>query len=131
MIADEFFATNYRVLEEILCRAYKRCAEGKGKERHAVNDQLFEEQQIVSIPRILAGGSVEFEQDVHTASAAVLFQAVKKIYESQRLPNQQATAELLDAIIYIAAAVELHDELAVAEQRRMDKENRINAPIPK
>lgn len=122
------YKPEYRTLAYILHSAYKRAALGKGKERHATANQLFEEQPIVSIPRQLAGGSVEFEQDVHTAAAAVLFQAVKKIYESQRLPNVMAQGELLDAIVYIAAAVQLHYELGDAEQRRMDEERRSEQP---
>ena len=87
------FAALDNVLYEALCRAQ----DGKGKERHGSDDVAFVKQPIITITKELGG-----------SQAPLLFQAVKKIYESQRLPPDRGDAELLDAIVYLAAAVLLH-----------------------
>lgn len=86
----------YRKPREVLEEALKQASEGKGKERHASDGEYFEDQPICEIARRLGGGD--------------LFQAVKKIYESVRLPKEAAVRELLGAIIYIAAEVILRRE---------------------
>ena len=88
----------YAPLRKVLEQAYNRAASGKGRERHA-DEQPFVQQPIFAIPRALGGS-----QD------PLLFQAVKKIYESKRLPSPRDEAELLDAIVYLAAAVILMRE---------------------
>ena len=88
----------YAPLYETLKRALARAANGKGAERHATN-AAFLNQPIFAIPRAL-GGSED----------PLLFQAVKKIYESKRLPKERAENELLDAIVYLASAVLLMEE---------------------
>lgn len=85
-----FIKDNYHTLKEVLAEAYKRAAEGKGKERHA-NDEPFENQLIFIIEKLGVG----FQ----------LGQAIKKIVESKRLPKDQAINELYDAINYIAAHI--------------------------
>ena len=88
------FQTNdYDVLRRTLSDAYDRAANGKGKERHA-SDEEFIQQPIFTITRALGN-----------RPDPLLFQAVKKIYESQRLADPAACNELLDAIVYLAAAV--------------------------
>jgi DNA repair ATPase RecN len=89
-------AKNYESLREILAEALKQASEGKGKERHAMDGEPFEKQPICEIARRLGGGD--------------LFQAVKKIYESVRLPKEAAVRELLGAINYIAAEIILRRE---------------------
>jgi hypothetical protein len=81
----------YEALAETLQLAYNRAAVGKGKERHA-NDNPFIQQEICEDLRIFG-------------IAPALFQARKKIKESARLPRQEAINELLDAIVYLSAAV--------------------------
>lgn len=87
----------YRLLELILMEAKGQAASGKGKERHAVDGELFEDQQICEIGRRLSGN----------VAAGPLFQAVKKIYESGRVSPDSGVHELLGAINYIAAAIVL------------------------
>lgn len=92
-------SNNYATLERILSEAAKQASEGKGKARHAVDGEPFEQQQIIEISKRLQG---------HIA-AGPLFQATKKIYESGRLPKAAAVEELKGAIVYIAAAIYLLD----------------------
>lgn len=94
----------YDNLREVLREAADRAESGKGAERHGGKDIAFEEQPMFTIVR-------ELQAD----EAPHLFQAVKKIYESRRLPPCQSRNELLDAIVYIAAAV-MHSD----GQRKVD-----------
>ena len=84
--------TAYDALSEVLDAAYYQAAQGKGKERHAKEDEPFDKQIICEVTRRLGAGYP-------------LGQAVKKIYESQRLGGERGIAELLGAINYISAAV--------------------------
>lgn len=74
--------------------ALDQASRGKGSERHAEKDEPFSSQLICAIPRRLGPGGECF----------CLGQAVKKIYESRRLPPERARAEILGAINYLAAA---------------------------
>ena len=92
----------YISLGLVLQSALEQASKGKGKERHAESDELFENQIICEVAR-------------RTGTGFCLGQAVKKIYESQRLDGIAGVNELLGAINYIAAAVivakeELEDE---------------------
>ena len=91
-IALEQIATSerYKSLEAILSAAYSQASAGKGNERHA-DGQRFEDQPIVTLEKLYHSG--------------VLFQAAKKMHESQRLEKDRAVAELLGAINYIAARI--------------------------
>lgn len=80
----------YQELFHVLDEAYDQAARGKGKERHA-SEENFEEQPIMWIEK-------------HFKSFQ-LGQAVKKLHESQGLPVDRAVRELLGAINYIAARV--------------------------
>lgn len=82
----------YLSLSEVLEMAYNRAAKGKGMERHA-SGESFEQQPICNELRALR------------SITPALFQARKKILESERLPVDMAVDELLDAINYLAAAV--------------------------
>lgn len=82
----------YESLQGVLMEALYQAQSGKGKERHANDGEPFEDQQICEIARRVGVG---FD----------LGQAVKKIYESQRLDKDRGVAELLGAINFLAAAV--------------------------
>lgn len=88
---------DYTALRQVLDRAVQQASQGKGLERHA-NGEPFEDQQICQLGRWLR--SADFE----------IGQACKKAIESKRLPPDRAVAELLGAIVYLAAAVVLVDE---------------------
>lgn len=88
----------YEQLQEVLTRAFEQASAGKGKERHARADEPFEQQVILEGARRFGTG-------------ALLFQAYKKAEESQRLETERAVAELLGAIVYLAAAVIHREEL--------------------
>lgn len=92
----------YRSLREVLDMALEQASNGKGRERHATDGEPFEKQQILEIGRRLRGNPAAFN----------LGQAVKKIYESGRLPTERAVAELCGAINYIAAGILLLRETA-------------------
>lgn len=97
---DEDCPEGYKPLNAVLLEAFNRAARGKGRERHAT-DEPFTQQPIFHITKSLGG-----------RPDPLLFQAVKKIYESQRLENEPACNELLDAIVYLAAAVLLRKGVA-------------------
>lgn len=84
----------YESLGLALGEAVAQAARGKGADRHAEKGELFSDQLIMSIPKRLGPGGECF----------CLGQALKKIFESRRLPPDRARAELLGAINYIAAA---------------------------
>jgi len=88
---------NYNYLASILIMAYDQASIGKGKERHAKEDERFEDQKICEITRRVGLGYP-------------LGQAIKKVEESLNLPKDRALAELLGAINYIAAAYLVRNE---------------------
>ena len=81
----------YISLGLVLQSALEQASRGKGKERHASAGEAYENQIICEVTRRLGSGYP-------------LGQAVKKIYEAQRLGGEKGRAELLGAINYIAAA---------------------------
>ena len=81
----------YDKLQAVLHQAFNHASQGKGKERHDVLGENFEDQPIMWIEK-------------HFKSFQ-LGQAVKKAHESQTLPKERAIAELLGAINYLAAKV--------------------------
>lgn len=92
----------YQRLAAVLYGAYGQASGGKGRERHA-NGLPFERQPMAEINKLL--GSRD----------GFLYQAMKKIVESKRLPRERAIAELYGAINYIAGAViSLEDEPGAA-----------------
>lgn len=82
----------YESLSNILQRAYAQAATGKGAQRHAC-DRPFSEQPMQSISELLQ------------SPVGLLYQAMKKIQESQRLDKDAGVRELLGAINYLAGAV--------------------------
>lgn len=79
-----------------LMRAYKMVAEGKGQERHGAG-RAWNDQPIITISRTVGVGFP-------------LGQALKKIEESTRMGDEPAIRELLGAIGYICAAVQIIEE---------------------
>ncbi len=82
----------YESLADVLDRAFAQAAAGKGAERHACS-RSFNEQPMQSISALLGS---------HTG---LLYQAMKKIQESERMDTQAAVRELLGAINYVAGAI--------------------------
>jgi len=81
----------YGLLEDAYRCAVAQAAHGKGKVRHAEDGEPFERQIICEVARRVGLGYP-------------LGQAVKKIYESQRLGGTAGLDELLGAMNYLAAA---------------------------
>lgn len=92
---------HYEALAAALQAAYAQSAEGKGKDRHA-NGRPFDEQPIMEIGRMVGPG-------YQTG------QAMKKAQEAMgmvsRGERERARAELLGAIVYLAAAWNLIGEM--------------------
>lgn len=82
----------YESLAAVLQRAYDQAASGKGAERHA-DKRPFTEQPMQSISGLLGNDT------------GLLYQAMKKIQESQRMDKDAAIRELLGAINYIAGSI--------------------------
>lgn len=82
----------YCKLEDVLQRAFNQASKGKGKERHG-GDLPFGDQPMQIISELLK------------SERGLLFQAMKKIVESQRLDEDASIEELLGAIVYIAGAI--------------------------
>lgn len=82
----------YESLCAVLDEAVEQASRGKGKERHASEGEAYEKQIICEVARRVGLGYP-------------LGQAVKKIYESQRLGGNAGVQELLGALNYVAAAV--------------------------
>lgn len=84
----------YESLTHALAAAHAQSSKGKGKERHA-NDKPFDQQPIMEIGRMVGPGYQ-------------IGQAMKKGQEAmgmrERGERDRARAELLGAIVYMAAA---------------------------
>ncbi len=81
----------YNTLWRVYIAAYEQASEGKGRERHAEAGEPYEKQIICEVARRVGLGYP-------------LGQAVKKVYESQRLGGVRGLDELLGAMNYLAAA---------------------------
>lgn len=84
-------APGYESLANVLDRAYRQAAYGKGKERHA-NNRPFDQQPMQDIIRLHGVGFATG-------------QASKKASEALGLQPGHDVAELLGAIVYIAGAI--------------------------
>jgi len=82
----------YESLFSVLREALDQAQSGKGKDRHAKDNEPFERQKICEITRRVGLGGP-------------LFQVCKKTIEAQKLGGERGVAELLGAINYLAAAV--------------------------
>ena len=96
--------SEYISLGLVMQSALEQASKGKGRERHASEGEAYEDQIICEVARRVGLGYP-------------LGQAVKKIYESQRLIPQLGVQELLGAMNYLAAAV-------IVMQERMEEEGR-------
>ena len=92
LVEDHALIQGYESLDYVLRRAYNQAAIGKGKDRHA-GTLPFTAQPMQSISTLLGSHN------------GLLYQAMKKIQESNRLPHDRAINELLGAINYIAGAI--------------------------
>ena len=81
----------YEALHDVLQRAMDRSQRGKGRERH-FSGEPFNRQKICEITRRVGLGFP-------------LGQLEKKLDESERMARDAAVNELLDGIVYIAAAI--------------------------
>lgn len=93
----------YDELRRVLDDALEHASKFKGAERHDPTKARFEDQKIVQV--------AEWLQSTH----GPIYQACKKSVESAGLPPDQARAELLGAINYLAAAVLVLDRQGASE----------------
>jgi len=82
----------YESLWSVLRQALEQAQDGKGKERHA-QGLPFDKQPIMNIPRL------------QNSDIGLMYQAIKKLQESQRMEKDPAIRERLGAINYIAASI--------------------------
>jgi hypothetical protein len=86
----------YAPLAKVLTLAYERASQGKGKARHATEDNFINQPVCTELRKL--------------GVAPALFQIRKKALEVARLTPDKAQDELLDIIVYAAAAwIFLHD----------------------
>lgn len=93
----------HKSLYAVLMRAFEQATQGKGKERHSYGEP-FQDQKICIINRWL--GSADGN----------IYQAIKKVIESKRLPHERAVQEILGGINYLAAAVIVLEQLEAAKE---------------
>lgn len=98
----------YESLALVLERAYNQAAHGKGAERHA-GSRPFTDQPMQTISELLG------------SDTGLLYQAMKKIQESQRLDPDAAIRELLGAINYIAGAIIFKESEAASSRKAFDR----------
>lgn len=96
MVKKVDVAKEYITLFDVLLEAYDRASSGKGKERHATDD-YFMDQPIVTEGRALG-------------ISPHIFQIRKKALEVMRMSPDAARRELLDIIVYAAAAFLITEE---------------------
>lgn len=105
----------YESLANVLQRAYCQAANGKGAERHACH-RPFTEQPMQTISELLQ------------SPVGLLYQAMKKIQESQRLDKDAGVRELLGAINYLAGAVIFLEDDREAAPAGLPLMSRFDAP---
>ena len=108
------YPEGYKQLYETLLSAMNRAATGKGKERHAT-DAPFPQQPICTELRQIG---VE----------PAIFQIRKKAMEALRMDCRGAANELLDVIVYAAAAVIIVKEIEHATGPTYRLQVRAEAP---
>ena len=109
-VEDDIIDPRYESLYDVLNAAYDQSAGGKGKERHAA-DNNFENQIICQIQRML--------YDVKHPFGGGVYQAIKKSVEAGRLYQikgwEAGYNEILGAINYLAAVAHLMKEYGEKE----------------
>jgi hypothetical protein len=93
----------YSELRRVLELAVHQAASGKGRERHAVEGERFEDQKIVQLGIWMRSAQGQ------------LYQAAKKATEASRLKPGAARADILGAINYLAAAFLVIEQLERAD----------------
>lgn len=86
----------YAHLSAILGDAYNQAASGKGRQRHNARNVSFDRQPIMEIGRMCGLGYPTGQAQKKTQEAVSMF---------NRGDRHRAEAELLGAIVYLAAAV--------------------------
>lgn len=110
MLKENEVPAEYLSLAKVLNAAFEQASGGKGKERHAVDGEPFEQQKICEIARRVGVGGPAF-------------QVVKKIEESMRLPYPRNVAEVYGAINYAAACA-----ILMAEEAAVIRNAHVNPP---
>jgi hypothetical protein len=82
----------YEPLANVLDDALNQAQQGKGSERHG-QGLPFKDQPIMNIPKL------------QNSDVGLMYQAIKKLQESQRMDKDAAVRERLGAINYIAASI--------------------------
>jgi len=82
----------YEPLSRVLDDALDQAQNGKGSERHG-QGLPFKDQPIMNIPKL------------QNSDIGLMYQAIKKLQESQRMDKDAAVRERLGAINYIAASI--------------------------
>lgn len=97
---------HYASLRRVVALAVAQAESGKGKLRHALEGEAFEDQKICTMQRWLGG------------TQGAVFQACKKAIESTRMPRGKALGELLGAINYLAAAYLVREQEATEPEQK-------------
>ena len=87
---------DYNSLSKVLTKAFDRASKGKGKERHGIN-KPFKEQPIIT-------------EGEYFGIYPHLAQIRKKTLEVLRMDKDASQRELLDIIVYAAAAYIILEE---------------------
>jgi hypothetical protein len=90
----------YEGLHDVMHDALDQAQIGKGNIRHNIRGEAFEDQQIIEIDARLQNSPCQ----------GVLFQVVKKVYESADLEPEKAVHELRGAMVYLGAALIRYNE---------------------
>ena len=90
----------YEELHTVLINALEQAQAGKGKERHA-KGMPFSEQPIMRLPALQQNTS------------GLVYQACKKVLESENMAHEAKVRERLGAIVYIAASIIADRDLEV------------------
>lgn len=97
---EQFPSENYTSLYKALMAAYRRAAQGKGKERHA-NGEPFELQPICAEARLMGPATLAYQIRKKTLEAAM----------HRVVAGQPTINEYLDVIVHAAALVIVEAEL--------------------
>jgi hypothetical protein len=103
----------YEGLFRVLCAAFEQASDGKGKDRHCIGNEFFEDQVAVEGARRFSVGGP-------------LFQAWKKIDEAGRMEPTPAIHELYGAINYCAAAIIVLEEQIEDSVAEIEDEEKVD-----
>jgi hypothetical protein len=103
----------YEGLFRVLCAAFEQASDGKGKDRHCIGNEFFEDQVAVEGARRFSVGGP-------------LFQAWKKVDEANRMEPTPAIHELYGAINYCAAAIIVLEEQIEDSVAEIEDEEKVD-----